>query len=624
MVKETNCDSGCLFGLFNHSSSVNEFLSKDAGSDNSVGSILNINKRYLAAERGANILLLWENIYNTTELRQTLNYAAGNTAELVLELIDREGVQGCRRLNGKFTIILREKDMTTIIRDRNGEGRMIYFTKDFFTDSYQGLFHFKNFKAEPDLTGISTFLKIGYIPAPTTSLAGVSKVPAGEILYATKDGFRFEKLFGYDEISLAERKEIPLQEAIETYNDLLKKSLNRRIGNAQTVGVLLSGGYDSGGNIAMTRDVFPGKIKTYSIGFKDNPASELPYARMMSEQYGAEHHEYVMDGTEIEFLPDIIDALGDPFSESGFMLNYSAMKMVSTEKLPVTIGGDGNDQYFGAGIRETAMHFKLRRFGLAPLSELFDKLSSNNFFDNDNMAFRIRYQNQKILKVMEPETFGFPDFQLKKMLPLNKIPSHGFLDVIPEKFSSYEELFLQRNYYLHLQHAVNEVILFKASRMSEFFNVNLAFSYTDLDIYNFLQHLPIHFRAKGTVDECVKGKGVAKFIHKQLVKPMLPDAVTNRPKQGGFSPLEIFFNDAARRRAIYKYISRSAFAGILNKNNYLDQFFDQYEALATGKSYWFWYKQVKSNQLINLLIIALWWDRVIENRKSARLSDYLS
>ena len=40
----------------------------------------------------------------------------------------------------------------------------------------------------------------------------------------------------------------------------------------------------------------------------------------------------------------------------------------------------------------------------------------------------------------------------------------------------------------------------------------------------------------------MKGKGVAKYIHKQLVKPMLPDAVTNRPKQGGFSPLEIFFN----------------------------------------------------------------------------------
>ncbi len=622
MVTETSLNTGAIYGMFSQNAEIKDLLKTEPGNYTVNGNIYN--KAYLMAKRGGKTLFLSEKIYNKEEIRQRLNFTAGNAAELIFELIEREGVMGCRLLNGKFTIILTENEKTTFIRDRNGEGKMIYFTKDFFTDSYHGLFQFKNFKAEPDMTGIATFLKIGYIPAPVTSLAGVSKVPAGEILYATKEGFRFEKLFGYDEIIHAERKAIPLQEAIETYSDLLKKSLNMRIGDVDTVGVLLSGGYDSGGNIAMTRNVFPGKIKTYSIGFKDNPASELPYARMMAEQYGADHHEYVMDGTEIEFMPEIIDALGDPFSESGFMLNHSVMKMVSNENLPVTIGGDGNDQYFGAGIRETALHYKMKKYGIAPFSTLFDNLSSNSFFDKDDLAFRVRYQNQKILKVMEPETFGFPDFQLKKIIPLKSIAPHSYLSVIPDKYSSYEELFLPRNYYLHLQHSVNEVILFKASRMSEYFNVNLTFSYTDLEIYNFLQHIPINLRAKGTVDECVKGKGVAKFIHKQLVKPMLPDAVTNRPKQGGFSPLEIFFNTVERRKAIYKYIKNSAFANTLNKNNFLNEFFDQYEALASGKSYWFWYKQVKSNQLINLLIIALWWDRIIENKKSSYLSDYLA
>lgn len=122
-----------------------------------------------------------------------------------MSLFAREGVTGCKKIDGKFTIILKEKDKTTIIRDRNGEGRMIYFTKDFFTDSYQGLFQFKNFVAKPDMTGITTFLKIGYIPAPGTSLAGVRKVPA-EVLTVTKSGFSFEKLFGYDEILNAKRK----------------------------------------------------------------------------------------------------------------------------------------------------------------------------------------------------------------------------------------------------------------------------------------------------------------------------------------------------------------------------------------------------------------------------------
>ncbi len=610
-----------IYGLFDQSGTIEGHINFKPAATIQKANILSTG--YMIAINSSKTIYINENIYNLNDIRKELNFHSGTNADIVLELIERSGVKACRKLNGKYTIILCEREKTTIIRDRNGEGKMIYFTDGYFTDSYRGLMNFKNFVAIPDLTGITTFLKIGYIPAPVTSLKCVSKIPAGEFLVVSKTERKFEKLFSFDEILNTKRNPISETEAIDEYSHLLEESLTRRIGTADSVGVLLSGGYDSGGNIALARKVYPGKIKTYSIGFKDNPASELPYARMMAEKFGAEHHEYVMDGSEIEFLPDIIDALGDPFSESGFMLNHSVMKMVSSENLPVVIGGDGNDQYFGAGIRETAIHYKLRKSGMKGFSVLFDKMSNNSIFDKDDLAYRVKYQNQKFLKVMEPETFGFPDFQLEKMFEMNTIPPHEYTRAIPENFGSYEELFLQRNYYLHLQHAVNEVILFKASRMSEYFGVNLSFSYTDLEIYDFLQRLPIDLRAKGTIDECIKGKGISKYIHKKLVKPMLPDAVTNRPKQGGFSPLEIFFNTTERRKAIYNYIRNSAFAATMKNKEFLNEFFKQYEILASGKSYWFWHKQVKSNQLINLLIVAIWWDRTIENTRKTGLSDYL-
>ncbi|MBK7712942.1 MAG: hypothetical protein IPJ37_19900 [Bacteroidales bacterium] len=405
MSDKNRLKSKSIYGLFNSSSSIDEVLKNGNKGDIHLRNICH--NGYQIAAGPVKNLFVSEKIYNSEEIRQHLNYLSGNTADLILELINREGVSGCRRLNGKFTIILCENEKTTIIRDRNGEGPMVYFTNDFYTDSYSGLTDFKNFSAEPDMTGIKTFLKIGYIPAPLTSLKGVSKVPAGAILYHTRDGFHYGKLFDFEEIIKSDRKSVSLPEAVETYSDLLKKSLKRRIGDAETVGVLLSGGYDSGGNIAMSRLVHSGKIKTYSIGFKDNPASELPYAKLMADQYGAEHHEYLMDGTEIEFLPDIIDALGDPFSESGFMLNYTVMKMVGSENLPVSIGGDGNDQYFGAGIRETALHYKMHQYGLAPFAKLFDNLSDNRLFDNDNIAFRVHFQNQKILRVRSLRPLGF-------------------------------------------------------------------------------------------------------------------------------------------------------------------------------------------------------------------------
>jgi len=576
-----------------------------------------------AVNRGVTIRV-FHSIYNLEDIAAATGHDKNEQAAVILlSLYLKEGARGFRRLNGKFTIIIHEQERIKIIRDRNGEGPMVYYSDTVFTSSVKDFRLLKGFTARPDLTGITTFLKIGYIPAPSTALIGISKVPAGHILEVHGKTFSLSELYGYDDIQNRERKNISKEEAILTYEELLKRSLKRRIGSADTAGALLSGGYDSGGNIALLREVHTGKIKSYSVGFKDNPASELPYAKMMADQFGAEHHEYIMDGTEIEFLPDIIDIMGDPFSESGFMLNHSAMKMVAGEELPVVIGGDGNDQYFGAGIRETALHYTMKKAGIAPFSVLFDKLSDNRFFDKDNLAFRVHFQNQKILRVMEPETFGFHDFQLKRMFDMPSVKPHPYLDEIPKRFKSYEELFLQRNYFLHLRHTVNEVIIFKASRISQAFGVNLAFSYTDLDIYNFLQSLPLPLRAKGTVKECMKGKGVTKFIHKQLVKPKLPEAVTNRPKQGGFSPLEIFFNDAGRRQKIYNYIRNSAFGKTLKSQQYLDEFFSSYEQLAGGKGYWFWYRQVKSNQLINLLIVSIWWDKTIEGRDSRFLSEFL-
>jgi asparagine synthase (glutamine-hydrolysing) len=611
-----------LYGLFDQTRQLRESLAEKPGFESVTGSISS--SGYSNATQNKTHIYLWSRIYNCGEIRSELKSEMKDPAGLVLELYLREGVKGFRRLNGKFTIILREPGKTTIVRDRNGEGRMIYFTPEFFTDDYRQVSDFRNFTACPDMTGLVTFLQIGYIPAPLTSLEGLQKVPAGEILYVTQDRFSFEKLYGFEEIREAERKDMPLQEAISQYGELLKDSLRRRIGDASEVGVLLSGGYDSGGNLAMLREFFPGKLRTYSIGFTNNFLSELPYARMTSEKFGAEQHEIELDGNEIEFLPDIIDYLGDPFSESGVMINYSVMKMVGDENLQVVIGGDGNDQYFGTGIRETGWHCQMRKYGLGPLSNLIDTMSDISLFDRDNLAFRIHYQNQKFLKVMEPEIFGMHNYQLKHLFPLKEIPKHPYREEIPHHFADYEELFLQRNYFLHIRHSVNEVIIFKASRLSEQFGVNLAFPYIDLNIYQFMQQLPLQLRARGSIDDLVKGKGISKYLLKELVREKLPGDVVKRPKQGGFAPLELFFKKAERRKSIYTYIRSSAFAESLRDPAWLDGFFMQYESLVSGKGYWFWYKQVKSNQLLNLLIAALWWDKVIKKQKTGNLSDYLS
>lgn len=536
-------------------------------------------------------------------------------SENILDAFLKEGEKFFRKISGKASIVIVYEDKAVIFRDHHGEARPVFIYENFVADSMQGILQLKESAHKAEKRSIKCFLKYGFIPAPLTAVKDVLKVPAGEYVVIKPDkAILFENIFDYNDFN-ADKLNISMNEAIEEYDRLLKQSIKRRINSFDKVGALLSGGYDSGGNIAAIREVFEGDIYTYSIGFKDNPFSELPYAKMMADKFNSYHHEYKMDGSEISQLPDIIKAFGEPFSESGFMLNNSAMRFVKDEGLPVVIGGDGNDQLFGTTAKELALHHRIKSFGGQFLQKMFRSVSQNDKFDNDNILFKLRFHNEKILNVMRPDNFGFNENQISKLFHLHQIDEHTSFSNIPKKYSDFTNFHDQHHFYLDIRYSINEVILNKASRLSDYYGVNMGFSYVDTDIYNFLTQLPLNIRLKGNVKELAAGKGVTKYLHKQHTKPKLPEEVTNRKKQGGFSPLAIFFKEKAKRDKLYDYILESSFAKEMTNIEALKSFFKDYDAKVSDNPYWFWFKQVKSNQLMNLLVMAVWWDIFIEGKE---------
>lgn len=561
--------------------------------------------------------------FNCIQNEDTKIYVKGKiynlTLEDLIEAYNEKSFSVFNEIDGDFLIIIIEKNCVHFVRDRHGVGAQLFYSDNYFSTDLKEFTTIDGFECKPDFEALLTFISIGYIPSPMTSLEGVSKLNAGFILTYCNSKITTRDLFDYKAyMNKAGTTKLSLDEAILKYEELHKKAISDRIASADKVGLLLSGGYDSGGNISALRDVYKGDVVTFSIGFKDNPWTELPLAKILSERYKSKHFEYEIDGSEIMQLPQILSATGDPFQEGGLLVNFTAMQLVkkSGENPDVILGGDGNDQHFGTSGKELAMHWKLKSKSLQPFQKLFDFAGDKiSVFDKDNIYFRSEFHNRKILHIQQSDTFGFTLSNLNRINKVGvKLDKLNYLKDAPSKYANFNDFFYNRNYNIDIKQVINEVILFKSSRMSELFGNVISFPYMSTDLYHFLNEMPVSYKFKGELDELSAGKGVSKFLHKSYLKPKLPTEITDRKKQGGFAPLPIFLKNDKQREAIFGFIRNSDMVKVMFKQNEIEKLLNHYNEIVNTKSYWFWFQQVKANQIINLFTLSVWWEMFINKK----------
>jgi asparagine synthase (glutamine-hydrolysing) len=546
-------------------------------------------------------------------------------ATKLLTAFNTEGSRSFKKYDGEFTLIIISGDTTLIFRDRHGAGPQVYYNNKYYSSSLKNFLAIEEFRVVPNTEALFTFLSTGYIPSPMSSLREIQKLPAGEILKVKNGKPRREQLFTWKDFyhDAFRQVEISEQKATEKYMELHKKAIEKRIKGKKHVGLLLSGGYDSAGNIAVLREIYKGYISTYSIGFKDNPWTELPLTKLLAEKYNTNHHAGQIDGQEIKELPAIVASLGDPFQEGGMMVNYAAMKLAGKDKPDIILGGDGNDQHFGTAGKELALHYLLKKKGLMPAQKIFANLGKQPVFNKDNLLFRIGFHNEKILNILDGDIFGFKPHLLEKMSKnkyYTSLPEyHGER---PDSFVNFDHLFMVHNFFSDIKQVINEIILFKASETAGMYDNKLSFPYMSTEIYDFLKSVPREFKVKGSLNDLARGRGISKFLHKNYLHPILPAEITQRKKQGGFAPLAIFFRDDQQRKKLRNFIITGGAVKELFSEKAIDNFFNSYEKAIRSADYWFWYKQVKAFQYFNLLVLAVWWEIFINRKEPEEIKDH--
>jgi len=265
------------------------------------------------------------------------------------------------QLNGMYAFAIWDKrhERLIVARDRLGIKPVYYHIDEqafSFASEAKSLLGF-GISARLNHSVIPAYLSLGYVPAPRTLFAGVNKLPVAGVAVIERGQLTIRNYWQPPHDVIYGLSESDWTDRIQTQLD---RSVAMQMVSDVPLGAFLSGGIDSSAVVAMMSRHTNLPVKTYSIGFDGDAASqyynELPFARQVATQYRTDHHEIIVRPELAKLLPELIWHLDEPMADSAFLTTFLVSKFARQE-VTVILSGVGGDELFGGYRRYLGEHY---------------------------------------------------------------------------------------------------------------------------------------------------------------------------------------------------------------------------------------------------------------------------
>ncbi|BAO43525.1 asparagine synthase (glutamine-hydrolyzing) [Thiolapillus brandeum] len=501
---------------------------------------------------GRYVLVYNGEIYNHPELRMELErtgqapeFRGNSDTETLLALIESRGIESTLKcLNGMFAIAVwdRQERRLLLARDRMGEKPLYVGWLNncmVFASELKPLLSHYSFELEPQSVG--RFLSFGYIPAPWSILKGVFKLPPGCFQwYSIDDAMQKRDINGFvadvkrywslEETALAGRRQPftgSMNDALDQLDGLLGDAVEKRMLSDVSLGVCLSGGIDSSLVAALMRSHTNGKVKTFSIGFREDAFNEAHHARAAARHLGCEHTEAILEpGAALDLIPEMASVYDEPFADVSQLPTYLLSRLLK-EHVKVALSGDGADELF----------LGYTRYFVAPrLWHGYGRLPRRLRRPAASMLIRGWMRNYRFWNL--GQRLSAPDFEgffgaFVSLCPNAGVLYHGadpvwnYQDVVPGSLKGQDA----RMMYLDQMGYLPDDILAKVDRASMAVSLEMRTPFMDHGLVEWAWSLP---------DDYKREKGRGKWLLRMLLERYLPKQLFDRPKQGFGVPIGVW------------------------------------------------------------------------------------
>ena len=492
-------------------------------------------------------------IYNFQELRVELErrghlFKSRSDTEVILHGYEEWGVECLQRFRGMFAFALWDSRQRRLFmaRDRLGKKPLVYFHQNgrfAFASEIKALLQIPSIERKVNDIAIHHYLTYQYVPSPDTIFEGIKKLPpAHYLLYDYAGNLKIERYWKLNFKSSLQTHTDP-QELEDRIRAELEESVRLRLISDVPLGAFLSGGVDSSLIVGIMAKLGGQPVKTFSIGFEEQDFDELAYARMVSNHFGTDHHEFVVKPNAIEILPKLVWHYNEPFGDSSAIPTYYVSKM-TRDYVKVVLTGDAGDENFAGYPRylrskyvswftrlpEKARRSLLpaflrilsqlpwRRKTLNRLADFMEMLSSHQ---GRNYAEQIKIFNQKEKDDVYSEDFSR---QVKGTDPL---------DYLIKKYEEGDtDDPLEKLLYLDMTTYLPEDLLVKMDIATMANSLEARVPFLDYQFIEEVAGIPSHLKLKGST---------TKFILKKAFSDFLPEAILKRRKMGFGVPISKWF-----------------------------------------------------------------------------------
>ena len=512
-------------------------------------------------------------IFNYKELRTDLE-KKGNTfntksdTEVLVQLYSVYGSKCLSLLNGQFSFAIwdKQKEELFVARDRVGIRPFFYNIRDgvfSFASEIKSLFQQKNISREFLRESMSQVYTFWTAISPNTVFKGIYELPPGHFATFSRKGFAIERFW---ELSFNKPEStLSFLDSVDRFHELFSDAVRIRLRADVEVAAYLSGGIDSSATVAYIKDIEPGILNTFSIGFEEKDFDESVYQNEASKYFGTTHKSMICTSKDIsDSFPKVIWHSETPILRTAPAPMLLLSELVRKNNIKVVVTGEGSDEILaGYDIFKEA---KIKRFWASQpeskirpllLKKLYPYLSQmkdvnpkllRSFYgyklediNNPFYSHLLRWNNSNHIKKHFSES---TKQTLKDYSVLDELEKK-----LPSNFDSWDQL--AKSEWLETTIFMSGYLLSsQGDRMGMANSIEGRYPFLDYRVIEFCSSLPADYKLKGLNE---------KYLLKRLLKNRIPESIIKRSKQAYRAPIKSVFLSDKSADYVKEMLSESYF-----------------------------------------------------------------